>query len=315
MAKRHRVGIIGSTGRGNYGHGLDVVWREIPNVDVVAVADDDERGRVAAVGKTGAMTSYADYRQMLERERPEIVAVAPRWLDQHRAMLMACAEQGCHVYLEKPFCRSLEEADDVVRAFEMRHLKLAIAHQTRYSPTLDRARKLIRDGEIGDVLEARARCKEDHRGGGEDFWVLGSHIMDMLRAFFGDPLSCQASVTVGGRPARKSDVRQGNEGIGPLAGDAIWAEYLFAGEIRASVATRRDKAGNPSRFAVQIFGTKGILELATGYMNPGQILRIPPGLPAEVVRGGSRSRRQGSANRNRSSRAGWRREISPPSST
>ena len=35
----YRVAVIGHTGRGNYGHGLDVVWREIANVQIVAVAD------------------------------------------------------------------------------------------------------------------------------------------------------------------------------------------------------------------------------------------------------------------------------------
>jgi len=38
-----RVGVIGHTGRGNYGHGLDTVWREVPGTQVVAVADADER--------------------------------------------------------------------------------------------------------------------------------------------------------------------------------------------------------------------------------------------------------------------------------
>jgi predicted dehydrogenase len=273
MAKTYRVAIIGSTGKGNYGHGLDVVWKHVPQTEVIALADDDDRGRDAARQKTGAKKAYADYREMLAKERPEIVAVATRWLDQHQAMLLACARQGCHVYMEKPFCRTLEEADEIVRAFEMRHLKLAIAHVTRYSPVLETAKKLIAAGEIGEVLEARARGKEDARGGGEDFWVLGSHLMDMLRAFFGHPVSCTASVTVGGRPVARADVAEGNEGIGPLAGDRVQANYEFAGGVLGSVASRRNMAGNPSRFAVQVFGSKGVLEMITGYGMPGQILK------------------------------------------
>ncbi len=216
---------------------------------------------------------------MLDKERPQVVAVAPRWLDRHHAMLMACAEFGCHVYMEKPFCRTLEEADDIVRAFATKHLKLAIAHTTRYSPVLETARALIARGEIGDVLEARARGKEDRRGGGEDFWVLGSHLVDLLRAFFGDPSTCNATVTVGGRRAAKADVYDGNEGIGPLAGDRVNAEYTFRRGVRASVASARNMAGSPSRFGVQIFGSKGILEMVTGYLNPGHILKDPSWSP------------------------------------
>jgi hypothetical protein len=35
---RYRVAVIGRTGRGNYGHDMDVVWRDLPNVEIVAVS-------------------------------------------------------------------------------------------------------------------------------------------------------------------------------------------------------------------------------------------------------------------------------------
>ncbi|MFM7925726.1 MAG: Gfo/Idh/MocA family protein, partial [Planctomycetaceae bacterium] len=107
-------------------------------------------------------------------------------------MVLACAEVGSHMYLEKPFCRTLGEADEMVRACEMRHLKLAVAHISRWSPQLDQVRRLIEGGEIGEVLEIRARGKEDARGGGEDFWVLGTHVLDLMRALGGDPEQCFA---------------------------------------------------------------------------------------------------------------------------
>ena len=71
----YRVAVIGHTGRGNYGHGLDVVWREIANAQIVAVADANEAGRNAAQKRLGAKTAYADYRQMLQKERPNVVSV------------------------------------------------------------------------------------------------------------------------------------------------------------------------------------------------------------------------------------------------
>ena len=46
--------VIGRTGKGNYGHGLDVVWKQLDNVEVVAVADEDEKGRAAAATRLGA---------------------------------------------------------------------------------------------------------------------------------------------------------------------------------------------------------------------------------------------------------------------
>ena len=76
MAKTYRVAVIGRTGKGNYGHGLDVVWKELDNVEIVAVADPDEKGRAAAAKRLGAKNAYADYRTMLEKEKPQIVSVA-----------------------------------------------------------------------------------------------------------------------------------------------------------------------------------------------------------------------------------------------
>src|SRR4030042_2373582 len=148
---KYKVAVIGMTGRGNYGHGLDVVWNDIEQAEVVAVADPDPQGRADAAKRLKAPKSCADYRQMLEKERPQIVSVAPRWLDCHRDMVLACAEFGCHVLLEKPMCQSLEQADEMVAAFEKRNLKLAVAHQTRYSPALVHVQKAIAGGTLGDL--------------------------------------------------------------------------------------------------------------------------------------------------------------------
>src|SRR5436190_13883072 len=162
----YRVAVIGRTGRGNYGHGLDAVWRQIANAQIVAVADENEAGRIAAQKRLGAKNAYADFRAMLKKERPHVVSVADRHLDQHRDMVLACAEAGASVFLEKPLCRTLAEADEMVKECETHHVKLAIAHQTRYSPRIARARELITAGRLGDVLELRGRGKEDRRGGG-----------------------------------------------------------------------------------------------------------------------------------------------------
>jgi len=261
---KYRVAVIGRTGRGDYGHGLDVAWAGIEQAEVVAVADPDPQGLADAARRLKAPRTYADYRQMLEKERPQIVSVAPRWLDCHRDMVMACAQFGCHVFLEKPMCQSLEQADEMIAAFEKRNLKLAIAHQTRYSPALAHAQKAITDGLLGDILELRGRGKEDRRGGGEDLMVLGTHIMDLMRFFAGDPRWCFAQVREGGKPVTKDNVRDGAEGIGPLAGDEIHAMYGFDGAITGYFSTCRARHGASERFGLQVYASKGMLTMTTG---------------------------------------------------
>jgi predicted dehydrogenase len=279
MPEKIRVAIIGSTGRGDYGHGLDVAWKEVPQVEIVALADDDARGRAAAVERTGAKTAYADYREMLDKEKPAIVSICQRWIDRHHEMIMACVERGIHVFMEKPFCRTLAEADQILRTCEMTHARLAIAHQTRYCPMIPVVKRLIEQGELGTILEMRARGKEDQRGGAEDLWVLGSHLLNMMQTFAGDPISCFATMTSKDQPVSKKDVVEGNEGLGPLAGDAVQAVYQFPKGVAGYFSSRRSQDGKGSRFGLQIFGSKGIVEYLTGYLPAVNFLPDPSWSP------------------------------------
>ena len=154
MRPTYRVAIIGRTGRGNYGHATDTAWLGVPGTKVVAVADDDKAGLADAAKRLKVDRTYSDYRKMLDEVKPDIVTIAQRWIDQHRDMAVAAAERGIHIYMEKPFCRSLQEADEIVAACEKHGVKFALAHPTRYSPKLKTIRKLIDDGAIGTVLGA-----------------------------------------------------------------------------------------------------------------------------------------------------------------
>ncbi|HEY2892643.1 MAG TPA: Gfo/Idh/MocA family oxidoreductase, partial [Pirellulales bacterium] len=209
-----RAAVIGRTGRGDYGHALDEVWTDLPGVELVAVADDNKMGLAATAKKLKVNKAYADYRQMLDEVKPDLVSIATRWLDGHREIVVAAADRGIHIYLEKPLARSLAEADEMVATCERTHAKLAIAHQTRYSPRLPVVMEMLTSGKIGKVLELRGRGKEDARGGGEDLWVLGTHIMDLIRVLGGDPRWCFGRVSTAGHSITKADVVDGNEGIG-----------------------------------------------------------------------------------------------------
>jgi predicted dehydrogenase len=279
MPKTYRVAVIGRTGKGNYGHGLDIVWKELDNVEIVAVADEDEKGRAAAAKRLGAANAYADYRAMLEKERPHIVSVADRHLDAHQDMVIACARAGASIFLEKPMAQTLAEADEMVKACETHHVKLAIAHQTRYSPRARRIRELIDDGRLGDLLEMRGRGKEDTRGGGQDLMVLGTHLFDLMRLFAGDARWCFARVTQDGRPAAKADVREGGEGMGPVAGDRLTAVYGFDKGVQGTFASHKARHGAGERFGLTLLGSKGVIQLTTGSLPAAYFLDDPSWFP------------------------------------
>jgi predicted dehydrogenase len=280
MANQYRVAVIGRTGRGNYGHDLDTVWLDVPEAKIVAVADEDAEGREQAKARLSAPAAYADYREMLAREAPDLVSVAPRWLDCHREMALACAEAGVRgVLMEKPLAPSLEEADAIVAACKRTGMKLAICHQTRYSPRVAVVRDLIANGRLGDLLELRARGKEDRRGGGEDLMVLGTHLFDLMRLFAGDARWCFARVTEGGAPVTPAQVRDGAEGIGPLAGDALTATYGFAPPLVGSFGSCRAREAAGRRFALRVYGTKGLVVIEMGALPSVWLLEEPSWTP------------------------------------
>ncbi len=285
MPDTYRVAVIGRTLKGNYGHGIDKVWLDIPQTKIVAVADDNKRGLEAEAGrlKVAAKDSYTDYRLMLDKTKPDIVAVCQRWIDMHAAMVIDAAQRGVKgIYLEKPMCQTLEQADAMIAACEKHNVKLAIAHQTRYSPILKVVRDLLESGRIGSVLEYRARGKEDRRGGGEDLWVLGTHVLNLANHLAGDPTWCFARVIEGGKPITKKDLRDGAEGIGPLAGDAVHAMYRMADGSTCYFNSNRNAGGNPSRFGLTIYGSKGVIDLHTGHLPAAHVLDDPSWTPGRT---------------------------------
>ena len=281
--KKYRVGVIGHTGHGNYGHGLDTVWQAFDFVEVAAVADADDVGRAKGLERTGARKAYADYHEMLEKEKLDIVAVGPRWLDQRVEMITAAAQAGCHIFSEKPFAKDLVDADKMVEAIERAGVKVQMAHQMRKSPFVERVRDMVEAGEIGTIQEVRGRGKEDRRAGGEDLVVLGSHICDMMRYYLGDPKWVFAHVTHDGRDVGASDVRQPSEPIGPIAGNQIAAMFAFDNGVHSYFSSKASDKTHPWRFGTTIYGNKGVIYFPNAIYPNGQpyILRSPGWLPGK----------------------------------
>jgi predicted dehydrogenase len=277
---KYRACIIGDSQRGGYGHSLHLLWALRDDVEPVALADPDEKGRQNHAVEAGVARTYADYREMLDKERPDLVAIGPRWTVHHREYLLACAGVGAHGIMEKPLAPDLEEADEMVQAAEARALKWAIAFNFRTSPVIRHVKRLVFDeGLIGQVLELRGRGKEDRRAGGEDLIVLGTHIFDMMIYFLGNPLSCMANVTVGGRQAVRTDIHEATEPLGPVIGDRIHAVYEFPNEVAGFFATVKNRDGNQGRWGLDIYGTKGLVTIRMNTVPEVHMLSSPSWAP------------------------------------
>lgn len=267
----YRACIIGDSEHGGYGHDMHLAFDMHERIKVIGLADPDEEGRKKHAVEARAENTYADYREMLAKEKPDLVAVGPRWTINHKDYIMACAEAGAHGFLEKPLCVDLAEGDTMIAALETRDLRWAIAYNFRMTETIRHVKKMIWDEKlIGTVVEIRSRGKEDHRAGGEDLVVLGTHLFDMMRYFMGDPLWCQSDITHNGKTAGPEHVREASEPLGPVMGNRLHATFGFAKGVPGYFSSMFTQQGNGGRWGIDIMGTTGVISirLNTGARKP-----------------------------------------------
>jgi predicted dehydrogenase len=263
-ARRYRVGIIGHTGRGGFGHGLDSLWAHVGRTEVVGWADGGAKPEAVAAAsvKYPGAKCFSEYGRMLEEVRPDIVAVCPRFVEQHCAMVQAAAEVGVSgVYMEKPFVRDLEEADRIVGLCRERGLRVALAHRNRYHPALAVAAELVRAGRFGRLLEVRGRGKEDQRGGALDLWVLGSHVLNLATVFVGQPVACSGLLYQEGRPVVRGDLREGDEGLGLMGGNAVHARFETAAGVPLYFDSIQGVGGKSAGFGLQLLCSEAVVDL------------------------------------------------------
>ena len=258
---RLKAAVIGHTGRGDYGHGLEGIFSNRPDIETVALADPDPGGCASTAAKIGAARSYSDYRELLERERPNLVSVAMRHADQHHAIALAALRAGAHVYCEKPFTTTPVEADELLAEAVQRGLKIAVAHTMRMMPVIVQFKQAVAEGLLGDLVELRAFGKQDMRAGGEDMMVLGSHLFDLMRLFLGDPLWCTARVLWHERDITPADRRMVKDNVGYLAGDQVFAHFAFPNGVNATFISDGRRRETIGHWGIEFFGSKRVARI------------------------------------------------------
>lgn len=134
---------------------------------VVALCDVDEtflRSTAATVKQLNGDTPklYRDYRELLAREKPEIVIVATpdHW---HPLIAIAAMEAGAHVYVEKPICHTINEGKAMVKAARNTQRMVQVGTHRRASPHNISGMEFLKSGKLGKIGSVRAFV---HYGGG-----------------------------------------------------------------------------------------------------------------------------------------------------
>ncbi len=148
---RLRAGVIGC----GVGSSHAYAYQQHPAVELVALCDINpamfEHVYAKAGVERGAVRTYTDYRQMLRRERLDLVSVATP--DQYHAgpVIEAAAAGVAGILCEKPIASTLEDADRMIEAVERSRVTLLVDHTRNFDPAYVQTRQQVRQGEIGTL--------------------------------------------------------------------------------------------------------------------------------------------------------------------
>ena len=179
-------------------------------LEFVGICDTNPEAMLDKVRKFDlqSVPQYADYREMVERERPELVAICTE-SGKHAAIALDCIDAGCNVVIEKPIALSLKDADEIIRRGRERGIKVCTSHQNRFNKSIAKIRDAVDKGRFGGMLygTAHIRWARDwdyyHRAPWRGTWEQDGgalmnqciHNIDLLRWMMGDEVDTVMGMT------------------------------------------------------------------------------------------------------------------------
>jgi UDP-N-acetylglucosamine 3-dehydrogenase len=142
-------------GCGSWGRNHARVYSELPNVNLVAVADTAPAAANEVAEKYRAKP-YTESAKLLEDPDIQLVSICTPTITHARLALQAI-EQGKHVLVEKPMTNTVEEAKKLIKASKKRGVTLTVGFVERFNPAVQEAHRRIAKGEIGGVILAHTR--------------------------------------------------------------------------------------------------------------------------------------------------------------
>ena len=161
-------------------------YQRSPRTQLIAAADPNADRRRTFGQRRGLSEDhlYADYRQLLDKEQPDVVSICvpTRAHDEVALAVAQYASSGLKaIFLEKPIAQSLGAADRMIDAFRQHNIAVAVNHTRTWDPHYATIRRLIRDGAIGRPHSLMAHGREGALFG-------GTHLYDLIRSLLGsDP--------------------------------------------------------------------------------------------------------------------------------
>src|SRR3569833_606807 len=193
-----RVAVIGT----GFGSTVQVPgFQQLDDVEIVAIASGRLERAQEVASRFGIPNAFDDYVRMRDQVEVDLVCIAtPPYL--HREMVGAVIQRRRNVLCEKPFALSVAEATEMLDPARDAGVVHAVDHEFRFTAGRSAVKEQLEAGFVGEPrvvqllfrLPARMTAdsapfdwwSERERGGGL-LGAIGSHYIDSLRWWFGEP--------------------------------------------------------------------------------------------------------------------------------
>jgi len=176
------------------------IFGAVKEFKVVAAADANQ-ALTESFAKDFSIRGYTDWRAMIEQEKLDFAAVFLPHADCPEAVV-ACAERGIHVMVEKPMAADADGVRRMLAAAKKSGVLLSTPYVWRYHPVARQMKKFVDDGVLGRVVGCEGRCAAGRlqryidgnaswmlmkaRSGGGPMYNLGVHWIDLYRWLLND---------------------------------------------------------------------------------------------------------------------------------
>lgn len=264
------------SGAGNFGTRLiESVQGKSDKIGFTTVVTRNPGGKQALADKFGVKLT-ASYDEVLrDPEIDAVVLATPH--SQHAAEIIAAAKAGKHVYVEKPFALTRDEAEAAIAACQKAGVTVSVGYNRRHAPAFVEMIRRIEAGEIGQLRHMEGQFSgppnyqtepgnwraNQHESPGGAMTARGVHIVDSMVRLAG-PVATVFAFSE--RQQHKIDVD-----------DTTACLLRFANGVTGMFATLHATA---SLYRLHAFGSKGALEMRGdtelyAYDLPGNVQRVP----------------------------------------
>ena len=178
-----KVGVVGC---GSWGRNHARVYKDLPGVELVGVADVNPAVS-KDIGERYRVPYYTDPDKIVCDPEIQLVSICTPTVT-HAELGLKAMECGIHVLVEKPMANSVAEAEELIRTAEKHHRRLTVGFVERFNPAVQDVYRRVAAGEIGNVILAHSRRVSRSPGRIGDVGVvkdLAIHDIDIVNNLMG----------------------------------------------------------------------------------------------------------------------------------